>query len=39
MTAKSADVVVIGGGIAGASTAYRLTEKGLRVTLLDKKSI
>lgn len=29
------DVVIIGGGIVGASTAYRLTLAGARVTLLD----
>jgi len=39
MTDKSTDVVVIGGGIAGTSTAYRLAEKGLRVTLLEKEGV
>lgn len=39
MAGTSSDVVVIGGGIAGASTAYRLAEKGLRVTLLEKNRV
>ncbi len=39
MTGKSTDVVIIGGGIAGASTAYRLAQKGLRVTLLEKNRV
>jgi len=39
MTGKSADVVIIGGGIAGASIAYRLAEKGFRVTLLEKNRV
>ena len=30
-------VVVVGGGIVGALTAYYLTERGVKVTLLDKK--
>lgn len=32
----SADVVVIGAGIAGSSAAYALAKKGLSVALLDK---
>ena len=39
MAGTSSDVVVIGGGIAGASTAYRLAERGLRVTLLEKNRV
>lgn len=30
------DVVVIGGGIMGTSTAFRLAERGLKVTLVEK---
>lgn len=30
-----AEVVVIGGGIVGTATAYRLAEGGARVTLVD----
>lgn len=33
---QSADVVVIGGGIVGASTAYFLARRGLSVALLEK---
>src|SRR6476469_4513179 len=36
MSARAAtEVIVIGGGIIGAATAYRLTLAGARVTLLD----
>ncbi len=33
----SADAVVIGGGVHGASVAYHLAKKGVRVILLEKK--
>ena len=36
---KSVDVVVIGGGIIGASTALELTERGLSVLLCEKGQI
>jgi glycine/D-amino acid oxidase-like deaminating enzyme len=32
----TADVVVSGGGIMGASIAFRLAERGLKVTLVEK---
>jgi D-arginine dehydrogenase len=35
MTDNSADVLIIGAGIAGASLAWRLGGQGLRVTLLE----
>src|SRR5438874_5221573 len=35
----SADVVVIGSGIAGLSTAYELTGRGLSVIVLDRGRI
>jgi glycine/D-amino acid oxidase-like deaminating enzyme len=35
----STDVVVIGGGIAGAATAWHLAQKGIAVTLCEKGEI
>ncbi len=35
MTAISSDVAVIGGGLAGAGTAYAFAQRGLSVTLLE----
>ena len=34
-----ADVVIVGGGIVGVSSAYELAKRGLRVTLIDKRSL
>lgn len=34
-----ADIVIIGGGIAGLSTAYYLKQRGHRITVLDKGAI
>lgn len=39
MQDERADVVVIGGGIVGASTAYYLARRGVQVTLLEKGEI
>ncbi len=36
---RTADVVVIGGGIMGCSTAFQLAKRGLDVVLLEKDSI
>ena len=33
------DVVVIGGGISGCSTAFQLARRGLKVALLEKDNI
>ncbi len=35
MSSLSADVLVIGGGLIGSSIAWRLTQKGARVTVAD----
>lgn len=32
------DIVVVGAGIAGAASAYRLAEAGLRVLVLEKEA-
>jgi len=39
-TNRTADVVIIGGGVTGASTAYHLTRRGVRdVVLVDKGTV
>jgi glycine/D-amino acid oxidase-like deaminating enzyme len=39
-TTRTADVVIIGGGVTGASTAYHLTRRGVRdVVLVDKGTV
>jgi sarcosine oxidase subunit beta len=38
--ARTADVIIIGGGVTGASTAYHLTRRGVRdVILVDKGTV
>ncbi len=36
---KSADVVIIGGGIIGSATAYYLTKRGMKVAIVEKGRI
>lgn len=36
---RTADVIIIGGGIMGCSTAYRLAKQGVDVLVLEKKEI
>ncbi len=36
---RTADVIIIGGGIMGCSTAYRLAQKGVDVLVLEQKEI
>ncbi|MGI9626460.1 MAG: NAD(P)/FAD-dependent oxidoreductase [Longimicrobiales bacterium] len=38
MSSNTADVVVIGAGIVGASAAYQLASKGLEVVVLEKEA-
>ncbi|RPJ00085.1 MAG: FAD-dependent oxidoreductase, partial [Chloroflexi bacterium] len=37
MAQQTADVIIIGGGITGVSTAYQLARRGYRALLLEKK--
>ena len=39
MPDSNADVIVIGGGIAGCSAAYFLANEGVKVTLIEKDSV
>lgn len=39
MHSPSPDVIVIGGGISGAATAYELAKRGVSVTLLERGEI
>ena len=36
---NDSDILIIGGGIIGVTTAYYLTRKGLKVTLVEKGDI
>lgn len=36
MTSRTADIIVIGAGIVGAASAYRLAGRGLKVVVLEK---
>ncbi len=37
--AKTADVVIIGGGVIGCATAYELAKLGLEVVLMERRSV
>src|SRR4029077_4899272 len=37
MLPATADVVIIGGGCMGASTAYQLAQRGVKVVLLERE--
>ena len=39
MTNRATDVVIIGGGAAGAGAAYYLGQRGIKVTILERESI
>src|SRR6476469_7659442 len=36
---RRADVIVVGGGVVGCSTAYRLAEAGRRVLLIERRGL
>jgi len=38
MSAPSWDVAIVGGGLVGLATAYRLSEDGLRIVVLEKEA-
>ena len=38
-SSENADVVVIGGGVVGASTAYHLAKRGVRTILLERDKL
>ena len=38
-TSSSIDIAVIGAGIVGVATAYKLTEAGRRVLLIDRRGV
>ena len=35
MTTQGSDVIIIGGGVAGCSTAYFLAQEGVKVTIVE----
>jgi glycine/D-amino acid oxidase-like deaminating enzyme len=39
MSEQTADIIIIGGGITGTSTAYQLAQRGHQVILLEKKHL
>jgi sarcosine oxidase subunit beta len=39
MTAQSADVVIVGGGVVGCSLAYHLAERGAKVVLVERDAL
>lgn len=39
MTGPAGDVVVVGGGVAGLACAVALSDRGLRVTVLERDAI
>ena len=39
MTQRSSDVVIVGGGIAGMTTAYYLAKFGVRSTVIERDAI
>ena len=39
MTAHGSDVIIIGGGVAGCSTAFFLAQEGIKATILEQESV
>ena len=38
-SAETPDVLVVGGGVIGLAAAWRLAQRGLRVTLLERREL
>ena len=38
-SAETSDVLVVGGGVIGLAAAWRLAQRGLRVTLLERREL
>ena len=39
MTSHGSDVIIIGGGVAGCSTAFFLAQEGVKVTVVERESV
>lgn len=39
MVIRTADVIVIGGGVIGTATAFHLAERGIKTVLIDRGAI
>ena len=39
MTTRNSEVIVIGGGVAGCSTAFFLAQEGVKCTIVEQESV